>query len=344
MDVKLEQSRDATTELPHRMVDINADAPHLAIMGGRKIADGETFLSDFKQHFTVNVTSLDDESLGFDFIGLDPSFANALRRIIISEIPTMAFETVYIWNNSSIIQDEVLSHRVGLIPIQVDPREFELMATECSEEATDVNTIVFKLDVKCEINPEFPNDLSKAHYASVYARDLLWVPQGNQEEKFTNIRPIHEDILLAKLRPGQAIAFEAHCRKGIGQDHAKFSPTATTSYRLAPMITLNDVVLDAEADQLVAKCPMNVFDIEALGDHRAVVKNPRACTMCRECIRDPAWTERISLKRRADHFIFTVETVGMLTPLQLVTEGLGVLSDKIDVVLAALTDLDGADM
>lgn len=61
----------------------------------------------------------------FDLIGVDPSIANALRRILLSEIPTMAIEQVYIWNNSSIIQDEVLAHRLGLIPLLVDPREFQ---------------------------------------------------------------------------------------------------------------------------------------------------------------------------------------------------------------------------
>jgi DNA-directed RNA polymerase alpha subunit len=50
--------------------------------------------------------------------------ANSLRRIMISEAPTMAIEHVYILNNTSVIQDEVLSHRMGLVPLRVDPRLF----------------------------------------------------------------------------------------------------------------------------------------------------------------------------------------------------------------------------
>lgn len=58
-------------------------------------------------------------------MGVEPSLANALRRILISEIPTMAIEKVNMWQNTSIIPDENLAHRMGLIPILADPREFE---------------------------------------------------------------------------------------------------------------------------------------------------------------------------------------------------------------------------
>lgn len=46
----------------------------------------------------------------------------------------------------------------------------------------------------------------------------------------------------------------------------------------------------------------------------AQVARPRDCTMCRECIREPGWSDKISLHRKADHFIFGVESVGMLPP------------------------------
>lgn len=64
-----------------------------------------------------------------------------------------------------------------------------------------------------------------------------------------------------------------HCRKGVGKDHAKFSPVATASYRLLPVVSLKQEIVGQEAEELVAKCPLNVFDIEDLegGDTRAKV-------------------------------------------------------------------------
>jgi DNA-directed RNA polymerases I and III subunit RPAC1 len=68
---------------------------------------------------------MDDEEIVFDLIGAEPPLANALRRILLAEIPTMAIEKVTMWQNTSIIPDENLAHRVGLIPIKADPRLFE---------------------------------------------------------------------------------------------------------------------------------------------------------------------------------------------------------------------------
>lgn len=66
----------------------------------------------------------------FDLIGIHPFLANTFRRLIISDVPSMAIEKVHILNNTSIIQDEVLAHRLGLIPLKADPRFFEYK-TDC---------------------------------------------------------------------------------------------------------------------------------------------------------------------------------------------------------------------
>lgn len=300
------------------------------------------YVEQLKKQVKVKIQSLSDEEIVFDLIGIDASIANALRRILLAEVPTMAIEHVYIWNNSSIIQDEVLAHRLGLVPLNVDPREFQAFPDNEEAEATDENTIVFKLDVTCKYDPAHPNDLAKALHTTVYSRDLEWVPQGNQEERFGAIRPVHEDILIAKLRPGQSIALEAHCRKGVGKDHAKFSPVATASYRLMPHVELTQKITGADAKKLVAdKCSLGIFDIEDLGGvPTAVVKDARNCNMCRECIREPGWDEKIKLGRVSDHFIFSIESVGMIKPEELLPEALNVLVDKCNLALEAFTQVD----
>ena len=102
-------------------------------------------------------------------------------------------------------------------------------------------------------------------YTKVFSSALEWEAQGGQEARFPRaVAPVHPDILLVKLAPGQEIELEAHAVKGIGKDHAKFSPVATASYRLLPRITLSaeQPFLDSEADALVARCPLGVFDVE----------------------------------------------------------------------------------
>ncbi len=89
----------------------------------------------------------------FKLIGVDVSFANALQWIMIAEVPTMAIEHEYMWNNTSLIHNKVLLHRLGLVPLNVDPRLFDEYGCDVNEDgspaATDRNTLVFKLDVAC---------------------------------------------------------------------------------------------------------------------------------------------------------------------------------------------------
>ena len=54
--------------------------------------------------------------------------ANALRRIMVAEVPTMAIEDVIIIENSSPIKDEILAHRLGLIPLSTDLDTYNLSA------------------------------------------------------------------------------------------------------------------------------------------------------------------------------------------------------------------------
>lgn len=74
----------------------------------------------------LNVTRLSNRSIEFDLVGVDASIANAFRRIMIAEVPTICIEDVYVWNNTSVIQDEVVAQRLGLIPLNVDPDLFDM--------------------------------------------------------------------------------------------------------------------------------------------------------------------------------------------------------------------------
>jgi len=229
--------------------------------------DNSFDLEEFKQNFKINLTSVSDSEAIFDVIGVDPPIANALRRIIISEIPCMAIEHIYMQNNTSIMQDEVLSHRLGLIPIKVDPSDWEFRENPLL--STDRDTITFSLHVKCTRIKDAPDDATpenKYLNHSVYSKDLIWVPAGGQREKYDNIRPVHDDILICKLRPGQEIEFQAHCVKGVGRTHAKWQVVETASYRLLPEVNIKTPITGKDAEKLVETCPMSVFDIEDIGN------------------------------------------------------------------------------
>jgi len=175
------------------------------------------------------------------------------------------------------------------------------------------------------------------NHANVYSGDLEWIPIGDQRERFRALgvadpKPLHDDILIAKLRPGQEIEMELVCEKGIGKTHAKWSPVCTAYYRNLPDIRFTEPIVDDEAEELKKVCPMGVFDIEDLGKKKgkqAIVKNGGiACTTCRECIRDERFAAKIDLGKKKQEFEFHVESVGIYTPDELVVEALAKLKEK----------------
>lgn len=359
----------------------------------------------------------DANTLVFEMLHCDTSFANALRRILLSEVPTVALEHVYMWNNTSIIHDEVLAHRLGLIPLDLDARYLDDVevddATNNDGEGggavqftpTDRNTVVFRLAVSCPSKPpadgaaavddddgeenessaatarksksgtrsfatsdddvvqpnteledavteavtaqsssqrklKFPRD--RPYTKHVYSSDFVWVPQGDQLETLKSVKPVHPDILIAKLRPGQEIELEAHGRRGIGKDHAKYSPVATASYRLMCQIELLEPVYDELAEELVHVYEPGVFELvpsssdDGDAPHHKVkarVCNPYACTMSRNYMRNPLLDKAIRMSRLSDHFIFSVESVGAYSPGVLVAEALRVLQRKCQRVM-----------
>ena len=174
----------------------------------------------------------------------------------------------------------------------------------------------------------------------MYSGSLQWIPQGDQASIFTGdkaIRPIHDDIILAKLKPGQSIQLECFAVKGIGRDHAKWSPVCTASYRMLPVVEIQQEVKGSDALAMKAKCPMNVFDIE---DSLLVVKNPKNCTVCRECIRNPKDRDIISLSRLRTHFLFKVESTGAISAEEVFKRAVRVLANKAKAIKDSLDGID----
>uniref|UniRef100_A0A3P9LUU0 RNA polymerase I and III subunit C n=1 Tax=Oryzias latipes TaxID=8090 RepID=A0A3P9LUU0_ORYLA len=216
----------------------------------------------------------------------------------------------------------VLAHRLGLVPIKADPRLFEYknIAEEFGEqEASDIDTIQLQLKIKCSRDPRAskessdPRELYLNHI--VYSKDINWVPLGNQADVY------------ADSRIGTELDVVLHCVKGIGKDHAKFSPVATASYCLLPDITLMEQVEGEKAERLKRCFSCEVIDLEdGHGKKVAKVVNSQLDTCSREVLRHKDLKNFVKLGRVRDHFIFTIESTGILPAHVLMQEAIKVLS------------------
>ncbi|KAF8503877.1 DNA-directed RNA polymerase [Gautieria morchelliformis] len=302
-------------------------------------------LSWFSKNLVIKVQRLSSRSCEFDIVGVDASIANALRRILIAEVPTIAIDKVYVWNNTSVIVDEILAHRLGLVPLNVDPSLIEMKEGEF---ATDRNTIVFRLQAACTRNSKAvqgETDPQKLyHHSNVLTSDLEWQPQGEQATIFRDNHPgpTNPNILLAKLRPGQEVEIEMHAVKGIGSVHAKWSPVATVSYRLHPHITIKGPIPPALVPKFSSCFSPGVISTRTndKGEDEPFVACARNDGMSREVLRHEEFRDKVDLSRIRDWFIFKVESEGPYAPERLLVEAISVMRDKIAAVRKAVAALE----
>ena len=170
------------------------------------------------------ITNLTNETIEFYVSNADLSFVNALRRIIIAEVPTMAIDLVNITANSSPLFDEFIAHRLGLIPlISNDISDFVFHRDCICSEYCEKCSVQFFLKVKCT---ESSMDVTTDHIKQVN-KDSSVVPVIFKDE---------DPIVIAKLKRNQELDIHMIAKKGIGKEHSKWSPVSTCIMQHIPEI------------------------------------------------------------------------------------------------------------
>lgn len=241
-------------------------------------------------------------TLSFELTDVTPPFANMLRRLILTEVPTMAIDRVLIKENDGVVLDEILSHRLGLCPIAADPTAFEFITMA---ENIDFSNPSAKHVLRFDLDVSIPNDPSVPPVTNVFSSSLKWCPLPGQEG--LDVKLVQSDILLAKLGRGQRISLEAYAIKGLGLAHAKWAPVSACWYDMKTIITLQRPLTGDDAKRLVDACPMRVFDIE---NGEAYARKPEKCTLCRECVKPENEDLAVTLQKDKTHVKFTLESLG----------------------------------
>lgn len=340
MDANIELSRERARVTEHQI----EDTAYTKYPGNYYGRDDSWDLQKFADGCRVDIQNYHKgRELEIDLIGISPAIANAYRRIMLAEVPTMAIEHCLMYNNTSVIQDEMLAHRMGMIPIRADPTKFGWKPALLGPENTSPKfSIVFTLKAKCEKLPDVEadktgrrEDLYKDY--KIYSSHMKWEPLGDQVETFAGtdvIRPVHKNILIAKLAGNQEIDLKLIAIKGIGRDHAKFSPVATVSYKLMPDIKLSEKITGDTATKLKDSFSKGVIELNSKGEAKVV--NSRIDSGSRNVFRHPELKDKVRYDLIKDHFIFNIESAGAIPALDILLQSCDILESKCEYFLNEL--------
>ena len=143
---------------------------------------------------SLNIISQDEQKASVKLKGIPLQYANALRRICLNGVPIYAIDTVDMMINSSVLADEGIAHRLGLIPLKT-----ELSAVE---QDNDSDKIMFTLD-------------------SDETNETRTVLSGELKSQDSIVKPISDNFPIVTLAPGQRLKVEAYAR--LGTEHAKWN-------------------------------------------------------------------------------------------------------------------------
>ncbi|MBI0584357.1 MAG: DNA-directed RNA polymerase subunit D [Methanomassiliicoccus sp.] len=265
----------------------------------------------------LKILDMSETHARFVVSGTRPEMANALRRTLMTEVPKMAIETVEFHlgpirdedgkecESVSPLFDEIIAHRLGLVPIPTDPDLYVFKdQCTCEGEGCPSCTIMYSL------NKKGPSE--------VYSGDLE--PLGGKE-----LRVKDELVPIVKLGPKQALLVYASAELGTAKRHAKWQVTNGANYRYYPTVTIDAKKCD-DSDDCIKACPRDVL---ARKDGKLVVANLEGCILCSACT-EACPQGAITVHGDNTKFIFEFETDGSLSARDTLRKALEILEKQFD--------------
>lgn len=242
---------------------------------------------------------------------IEASYINTLRRYMSSRVPTIAIDFVEFKDNSGILYDEMVAHRMGMIPLTTDSETYRLPQEQWDEPTG---------------NPREEVELTLSVSAG---KQEVVVKAKDFKSKDAKIQPVHPEMPITKLIKGQAIECVAYARMGTGEEHAKWSP-GHIWYRAYPHITIEK---QPKNPQEVADKYPGVFEVKK--DKLSVAKD--AAYHYPDTEMD---VEEISVEFNDNDYILIIESWGQLEPMTILKQAVTAYNDQLDEFNDLLEELN----
>jgi len=243
----------------------------------------------------------EEGKISFIIKDTNAAFVNTLRRTMIEEVPTMAIEDLEFRKNNSILYDEIIAHRIGLIPLKTDLKSYNL-PENCKCDGKGCARCQLKLTLKV------------TGAGTVYASDL--------KSKDPSVKPVYPKMPIVKLLKGQSLELEATAMLGKGRTHSKWSP-CLAYYKRKPIIEIGNV---KNPEEVVEATHGNVFEIK--NGKLEVIKENLFKHDFAGVIEEVSKGE-VKVKHDND-FIFNIESWGQLTCKEILNQATAIFDETYD--------------
>ncbi len=244
--------------------------------------------------------SKDKQTMCFTLVKSTPALVNALRRSVISLVPTLAIEEVLIQENSSALYDEVLSHRLGLLPLTTPIGEYKMRS-----EFPDDGVARAECEVKATLEAVGPK--------TVYAEELQFADPA--------VKCAYPKMVIVKLLKDQSIKLEATAILGQGVEHAKWA-AANAYYQHAPIIKDGAKTIEVLPKDILDKKSQEIF-VTAKG------------TLSTDAIT----ASKPQIEHSKEDFLFTIESWGQMSPKDVLEQAIIQLNNQVSAIGEALAGL-----
>ena len=260
----------------------------------------------------VEFLELTETTARFVVSGLTPTQVNAIRRKMVHAVPKMAIDQIDFHHGPtqegkesiSAYFDEIVAHRLGLVPIPTDLGLFNFMDDcACEGEGCPSCTITYAIN--------------KSGPATVYSADLE--PVGSDFRVKEGLIPI------TRLTEDQAILIYAKARLGTGRQHAKWQSVVAAGHKYAVTIDVNSKLCNG-CKACIEACPKKVMSMKG---KVAFLETPVDCTACKSCL-EACTKDAITLEMDPDTLVFQFETDGALFAKDALQKAIEILTDDYD--------------
>lgn len=243
----------------------------------------------------------------------DVYFVNSLRRVMLAELPKLAIDDAIIYDNTSALFDEIISHRLGLIPIP-----------------TDLQLLAFRNECKCS-GKGCPSctvryTLSKEGECTVYSGDL--------QPEHPSFAITETMIPIVELTKDQRIIFEVEAVLGRGRDHAKWQAVLAPRYRMETLITVDKKRIN-DVKAFIEELPKDLVELK--GDKLELQDNSKMSVL--ETYIEKNKADYITIKKDPTKLTFSFETDGSMSAKAALQESINILTKKYEELRGHLKDL-----